>query len=442
MTTNPPPGDPGPATGQDGDTGPAGDPGPPPHEGPRVTRDEVKDLGRLRRSSSDKKIAGVAAGVARHLDIDPLVVRIAFVVLAFFGGGGILLYAACWLFVPDEYSNQAVVNIDERSRVVALAIAGVLAALAAVGDTIGGFGFPWPLLIVAGIGVAYHLSRNSTPKRHPGPLPGPIPGGPAPADTVGSPPPPPGSGGPHGPHGPHDATYAGYRPPQPKPVDPTKRGPLLFWFTMALAALGVGVVLMLQLAGWPVPAAAYPAVVMAVCGLMLLVGAFYGRGGGLILVGLVAAVATLFTSVAGEVDAGQIYKQPDTAQELTATTYDLGAGEIKIDLTELDQDELRKLNDDTLDLEVVFGRIEVLVPDEGLAVDATGTVEAGEVKLFGDRSSSTDTNRYPGGDGDDVSELTIDAEVVFGQIEIETAAPDPTTDDEDQNRNQNEGATR
>ena len=38
---------------------------------PRVTRDEIRDLGRLRRSRHDRKIAGVAGGLARHLDIDP-----------------------------------------------------------------------------------------------------------------------------------------------------------------------------------------------------------------------------------------------------------------------------------------------------------------------------------------------------------------------------------
>ena len=63
--------------------------GPPPQDptgsgGPRVTGDQVKDLGRLRRSRTDRKVAGVAGGLARHLDVDPLVLRVAFVVLVFF----------------------------------------------------------------------------------------------------------------------------------------------------------------------------------------------------------------------------------------------------------------------------------------------------------------------------------------------------------------------
>ena len=65
--------------------------GPPP-SGPRVSRDEMKDLGRLRRSVTDRHVAGVAGGIARHLDIDAIIVRVALVVGVFFGGAGLLLY--------------------------------------------------------------------------------------------------------------------------------------------------------------------------------------------------------------------------------------------------------------------------------------------------------------------------------------------------------------
>ena len=55
-------------------------PGTPPPSGPRVTRDEIKDLVRLRRSVPDRHVAGVAGGLARHLDVDPIIVRVALVV--------------------------------------------------------------------------------------------------------------------------------------------------------------------------------------------------------------------------------------------------------------------------------------------------------------------------------------------------------------------------
>ena len=96
----------------------------PDNGGPRVTHDEMRDLGRLRRSAHDRKVAGVAGGLARHLDIDPLILRVAFVVLVFFGGAGLILYGACWLLVPDEETGEAAVTLDERSRTAALLVGG------------------------------------------------------------------------------------------------------------------------------------------------------------------------------------------------------------------------------------------------------------------------------------------------------------------------------
>ena len=133
---------------------PAGNPG-----GPRPSRDDIRDLGRLRRSVHDRKDAGVAGGLARHLDIDPVILRVAFVVLAFFGGAGLIIYGACWLLVPEEGSESAPVQLDEKSRTVALLIIGVLAALALVGDSWGAYWFPWPLAIIGLVAFVW-LSRN------------------------------------------------------------------------------------------------------------------------------------------------------------------------------------------------------------------------------------------------------------------------------------------
>ena len=54
---------------------------------------------RPRRSRNDRMVAGVAGGLARMLRVDPILIRIAFVVLALFGGSGILLYALGWLLL-------------------------------------------------------------------------------------------------------------------------------------------------------------------------------------------------------------------------------------------------------------------------------------------------------------------------------------------------------
>jgi len=54
----------------------------------------------LHLSETDCKIAGVAGGLGQCFHIDPLIFRVAFVVLAFVGGMGVLLYLALWLLMP------------------------------------------------------------------------------------------------------------------------------------------------------------------------------------------------------------------------------------------------------------------------------------------------------------------------------------------------------
>ncbi|NJN16327.1 MAG: PspC domain-containing protein [Oscillochloris sp.] len=57
---------------------------------------------RITRSRTDRMVAGVAGGLAAYLNIDPMILRIAFVVLALINGFGAVLYLALWLIVPNE----------------------------------------------------------------------------------------------------------------------------------------------------------------------------------------------------------------------------------------------------------------------------------------------------------------------------------------------------
>lgn len=57
---------------------------------------------RLYRSRTDKKIAGVAGGLAEYFSVDPTLVRVALVLLTIFGGGGLLAYLLMWIIVPLE----------------------------------------------------------------------------------------------------------------------------------------------------------------------------------------------------------------------------------------------------------------------------------------------------------------------------------------------------
>lgn len=82
------------------------------HEGPdqveQATQGELQHQTVLRRSTEDKVIAGVAGGLGRYFGIDPVLIRIAFVVLLFFGGSGFLLYLIGWIAIPEEKPGDLV----------------------------------------------------------------------------------------------------------------------------------------------------------------------------------------------------------------------------------------------------------------------------------------------------------------------------------------------
>jgi len=54
--------------------------------------------------SKEKMVAGVCSGLADYLNIDPTIIRILFVVIAFAGGASLLAYLIMWIIVPEEKS--------------------------------------------------------------------------------------------------------------------------------------------------------------------------------------------------------------------------------------------------------------------------------------------------------------------------------------------------
>jgi phage shock protein C len=55
---------------------------------------------RLMRSSRDKKLGGVCAGVADYFDMDPTIVRIVWLLTFLIGGAGFVLYLVLWIVLP------------------------------------------------------------------------------------------------------------------------------------------------------------------------------------------------------------------------------------------------------------------------------------------------------------------------------------------------------
>jgi phage shock protein C len=88
---------------------------------------------RLTRSHDDRVIAGVCGGLARYLGIDPLLVRIAALLLIFAGGVGIVLYVIGWIAMPEEpavvdgvVEPEDDLDEDEFERRRGAAILGIL----------------------------------------------------------------------------------------------------------------------------------------------------------------------------------------------------------------------------------------------------------------------------------------------------------------------------
>jgi phage shock protein PspC (stress-responsive transcriptional regulator) len=153
----------------------------------------------LRRSRSDRMVAGVCGGLGRYFDVNPVFYRVGFVVLTLLGGAGILVYGAALLVIPDEGEQDSLATDVLRNRKQRpLALAGlVLVGVAGIAlFSHISFRFPsdwfWALVLVGGALVLWSQRRPS-----PGPPPPPPPAAaesgpevvePRPAPATGAPP--------------------------------------------------------------------------------------------------------------------------------------------------------------------------------------------------------------------------------------------------------------
>ncbi len=139
---------------------------------------------RLYRSRTNKVLAGVCGGYAEYFDVDPVIIRILFVLLTVFGGSGILLYIASVFIVPkrplQEIPEQQ--QSDNSSAAIAspssfryllgaiLVVVGIFLLIENLGffslsdflDSSLEYIFPI-LLIIAGMAVIYH--KQNAPQK-------------------------------------------------------------------------------------------------------------------------------------------------------------------------------------------------------------------------------------------------------------------------------------
>jgi len=341
----------------------------------------------------------VAGGLGRHLDIDPVILRVAFAVFTLFGGAGLLVYGACWLLVPADNEPNAKIDLEPRTRSVALIVVGAIAALITVGNLLGGdwagFWVPFPLLVVAAL-VWFVVTRRDRRRARLARY----------RVENGQAPPPGWVGGP-----------TAYRP---KPRDPRKKGPVLFWYTVPLVVLALGGLGIADGSGADVADSAYPALALGIIAAMLLLGAFWGRAGGLILLGLIAGVGTAGATLAGEWGGGHETHRPTSTTEVK-DEYWLDTGELTVDLSRLT--EVDALDGRTIEVGVGAGRIEVVVP-EGMDVDIDARIDGpGSVQLLdeGERGGINVEADASQDAGPNAPDLTLDIQAGFGEIVVTSA---------------------
>lgn len=139
---------------------------------------------KLYRLRNDRVLAGVASGLARHFNTDPVLIRVLFIAVALAGGSGILAYIIMWAIVPEEpYQFQAfgdagtnpttnAVSDDQKpaethtdarqGRIIAGGVLILLGTLFLAEEFLPSFDFSkfWPLLLI-GIGVLLLLNSKS-----------------------------------------------------------------------------------------------------------------------------------------------------------------------------------------------------------------------------------------------------------------------------------------
>jgi signal transduction histidine kinase len=112
----------------------------------------------LRRDTEHRVLGGVCAGLGRHLGVDPLIVRVAFVAAATAGGVGVALYLLAWAFVPAGDAPAAALRLRTGRGAVEIALGVALLALSAL-LTFRALGVwfsdvvVWPVVLVAAGGA-------------------------------------------------------------------------------------------------------------------------------------------------------------------------------------------------------------------------------------------------------------------------------------------------
>jgi phage shock protein C len=123
----------------------------------------------LRRSRTNRIVAGVCGGIAEYLGMDPVLVRIVMVVLALAGGGGVVLYLLAWVLIPEEDASDGSPNVApastsgfERGQLVVGVVLIAIGAIFLIQILAPRFGrYFWPVAFIAvGLAIIVQAARQ------------------------------------------------------------------------------------------------------------------------------------------------------------------------------------------------------------------------------------------------------------------------------------------
>ncbi len=129
----------------------------------------VDDVVKMRRRRNGRAVAGVAGGIADHLDLRVLWVRLAFALLAALGGAGVLAYGLLWVFVAQQSREEAQKDVSRKERQQARGLLALGVGLAIGAGTLSGTLNGWVAggvgVTLVGIALVWREADDSTRRR-------------------------------------------------------------------------------------------------------------------------------------------------------------------------------------------------------------------------------------------------------------------------------------
>lgn len=388
---------------------------------PKETQEKDPPRRRLLRSRDERMLTGVAGGTAQYLGVDPTFVRLGFAAATLFGGFGLLAYLVMAVVVPEDAGD----GVPATSRPPTWAI--VLLALAALvilpgpffgwGDGIWflGFGTFWLVALVVAGALAYRAWRGEWPGR----------GGDAAVRA--------GSGAGKGAEGaaPGSASEADTVVQADAGEGTGQR--LLRLLAIGLlaicalcAAISVGALGAFAAAtgNGEIVAGVVIALGIALAG-MAVIGEGFRRSApwllGLALILALPAGAVAAADVRFDGGIGERTYTPVSVTDIPEDGYELGVGQMKIDLRQLDMEKGEVVE---LPAEIGLGQLVVSVPSD---VCVTGSAEAkgGDLLVRGVSNSGASPEFDRGvAPASELPRVDLDVELQFGQLVVTDRGPE------------------